>query len=224
MDLPNDLPETPRAALTDEGGEPPVNRGGTHTHRPGCKCNPCRARRRKEEALTLGVGPNAEVAGKDPNAINVNEANLKSPKARVHQWIYFRNIHPDATQKELAGMMGISHRQLQHVIAKGRNEGWLKFTDPLDSLEHEVIPKVVQNLNYWLDQKDKTVTIETAKGTIFKQFAESKGLTEAPSTVLALKIEQPEGGYKVSVGHIVGRPKQQDDPIPADGNVVVEDN
>ena len=115
-------------------------------------------------------------------------------------------------------MMGISERHLQSILQRGRREGWLRFSDPVDQLEFEVIPKVVENLSYWLDQRDKQVTIETAKGTIFKQFAEAKGLNEQPSTVLALKIENPSGEVRAVAGTIVGRPKQrptEEEPLDA---------
>lgn len=93
----------------------------------------------------------------------------------------------------------------------------MRFEDPLSKLEHEVIPKVVANLSKFLDEGDKTVTIETAKGTIFRQYADSKGISEQPVTVLALKIEQPDemnGGMKVVAGHVVGKPRVIIDASP----------
>ena len=104
--------------------------------------------------------------------------------------------------------MGLEANSLYRVIKQGRESGLLSFDDPLERIEHEIIPKVVDNLNYFLDAKDKTVTIEAAKGTIFRQFQDSKGISDGNQTVLALKIEQADGQeIKIMTGHIVGTPK-----------------
>jgi len=83
----------------------------------------------------------------------------------------------------------------------------------MDQVEHLLIPKVINNLNHFLDAKDRTVTIETAKGTLFKVFQESKGISEASQTVLALKIEQPEGMQTQVAGKIVGKPRIVEEPL-----------
>ena len=49
------------------------------------------------------------------------------------------------------------------------------------------------------------MTIETAKGTIFKQYQDSKGISDAPQTILALKIETiGVDDQKIIEGHVVG--------------------
>ena len=98
------------------------------------------------------------------------------------------------------------------MISKATKEGWLIFEDPMKRIEHEITPAVVDNLKYWLDKKDKQITIETAKGTLFPAYKESKGIREAPSTVLAIKIEpaiqgDPGVEIKTFTGTIVGTPK-----------------
>lgn len=133
----------------------------------------------------------------------------KSPRARVGMWLAMRSLDPTLTNKDIADRLGISAQSLKNVIYRANKEGWLKFTDPLDRLEFGIIPKVVDNLDYFLDQRDKTVTVETAKGTIFHQYKESKTTAPAATTMLALKIELPEPGQdiKVAVGQIVGKPR-----------------
>lgn len=135
-------------------------------------------------------------------------------RERVAQFIRLNAQYPNATRTEIAERMGVARSQLYRYIKEGQEAGLLRFDDPIEKLENEIIPKVVDNLNYFLDAKDKTVTIETAKGTIFKQFQEARGLNENNQTVLALKIEQPDGQeIKIMTGHIVGRPKELVDPI-----------
>lgn len=105
--------------------------------------------------------------------------------------------------------MGISPRTLNGLIYQASKEGWLVFEDPLSTIEFDIIPQVVKNLKKFLAEEDKTVTIETAKGTVFKQYQEHKGVSDAPQTILALKIEQIEGdGPKMIAGHVVGKPKR----------------
>lgn len=127
-------------------------------------------------------------------------------KGHIAQYLYFRAIDPDITLKEVAERLDISVSALKKHLTKARKEGWLHFEDPLERIEFEVVPKVVDNLIHFLDMQDKQVTLETAKGTVFKQYQESKGITENSMTVLALKIEQPtDGEPKVVAGTVVGR-------------------
>lgn len=115
---------------------------------------------------------------------------------------------PGIKSNEIARRIGISPKTLYAYISQANREGWLKFDDPISRIDHEIIPKVLDNISEFLDQKDKTVTIETAKGTIFKQYQDEKGLGEVSQTVLALKIETVEPDrVKVITGHIVGKPK-----------------
>ena len=105
--------------------------------------------------------------------------------------------------------MGLAPVTLKKYIYKARAQGLLRFDDPLEKLEFEIVPKAVDNLNTLMDAKDKIATLEVAKGIIFKQYLESKGISDAPQTVLALKIEMPEGGEeKIVAGTIVGRPRR----------------
>jgi hypothetical protein len=52
------------------------------------------------------------------------------------------------------------------------------------------------------------------KHTVFKQFQESKGISEQPTTVLALKIETVDpANMKVVTGHVVGKPRIIDSEV-----------
>jgi hypothetical protein len=103
---------------------------------------------------------------------------------------------------------GFSPRTLYGIIYRATKEGWLRFEDPVQRIENEIIPKVVDNLSRMLDEGNERVTIETAKGTIFRKYQEEQGISDAAQTILALKIEQPDGTEtKILTGRIVGRPK-----------------
>lgn len=132
-------------------------------------------------------------------------------------WLHLKASEPEMTNEQAAARIGISKYTLKGYITQAGKEGWLKFEDPRERLEWEIIPKVVRNLNEFIDKRDKTVTIETAKGTIFRQFQQDHGINEGGSNIIALRIEAPptpEGAgtdgttIKVVTGRIVGRPKE----------------
>ena len=127
---------------------------------------------------------------------------------RISQYLHYSVAYPQATKTEIAEKMGIVHQTLSQILREGQDQGLLVFTDPLERIDYEIIPKIVDNLNYFLTAKDKTVTIEAAKGTLFKAYADSKGIIEGNQTMLALKIEPASGtDVKILAGHIVGQPK-----------------
>lgn len=197
--------------------------GGTYTHKnPNCPCTPCTARRRQAEAVArpardrepdLGTTPPPPTSLAQINAdfpLIVEKGN--TPKERILQWMQMRAAEPGITNTEIARRIGIPRQNLQAIIARATKEGWLKFDDPLSRLEHEIIPKAMDNLSILLKDQDRKATLETLKGTSFPAYRESKGISDAPQTVLALKIEaaDPES-VKVLTGTIVGKPRELKD-------------
>lgn len=133
----------------------------------------------------------------------------ETPRAYVARWLQLRAGDPDITVREAARNLKISTKHLQAAIQQAVEEGWLKFEDPLSKVDFEIIPKVLRNLSAWLDENDKTVTLETAKGVVFPIYRESKGINDAPQTILALKIEAPpEGAPSIMTGQIIGTPRK----------------
>jgi transposase-like protein len=203
------------AARPPTGVQEANRTGGTHTHKPECGCYPCKARRRKEETLALAnrvPEPTQEVATKGYviNADMPLVTKKRSPKNHVAEWVAMRAVDPDLTVGEVAKRLGLSAAYLQNTIRQAAKEGWLVFEDPISQLEFEITPKVIRNLHKFLDEGDRQVTIETAKGTLFKQYQEAKGVDDAPKTILALRIEQPDTNHPIKVvsGTIVGKPRQ----------------
>lgn len=226
----NDSPTDPSQPAPEGAGttpQHPVNpsanpksKGGPATHRPGCGCRPCSSRRRTEEALARRAGddgepstlpakveaPKLEAELSDLPAIPISRM-----KQNVAKWLTMKTADPDLTNKEIAEQLGIALRTLNNTLYKARKEGWLQFHDPLDELKYGMIPKVVDNLNLFLDARDRTVTLEAAKATLFREFANKEGIADAPpTTILALKIELPEGYSRENLpkpkGVIVARP------------------
>ena len=212
------------------GAEDPTagkHAGGTHTHKPDCRCYPCKARRRKEEAIAQPAGARrADVApakAGETKANDVIEADedqvfVTHPvshigkgesRTRIAYWVGQRATKPGITIREVAAQLGIGEKSLQRDIIKAKREGCLLFEDPLSRIEYGIIPKVIDNLEAFLDAKDRTVTIEAAKGTVFPMFKEYKGITDNQTTMLAIKIEAPkEGEDRIITGEILGKPKQ----------------
>lgn len=185
-------------------------------HKPGCKCSFCATRDGAKEAhfVTAGSGKTVvaplvgvkEQVNKDLPAL-VGQS--RKARQRVAEWIAIRAAEPHLRQKDIAERMGITAGTLSNLLANAQRKGWLVFDNPMDKIEYQIVPKVVDNLLEFLDQKDKTVTLETAKGTVFKQYQAAKGVQDVQNTVLALKIEMADPGTptKIITGQIVGQPR-----------------
>lgn len=204
--------------------------GGNDSHRPDCKCFACT---RKKEAIARAAGNPAsgvypaqspvQSQGLTPQIVDADilEVPGRSMRDRVGQWMELRREDPSRTNLECAKLIGIAPQTLNTYISKAHREGWLRFSEPLARIEHEIIPQTLDNLSHYLSiagGRDKQVTIEVAKGVVFKQYLDSKGISEAPQMVLALKIETiaPEGSatpIKVGSGHVVGAPRTLSLPV-----------
>lgn len=189
-------------------------KGGLGGHKPDCGCIPCKARRRKEEALSPGDRPptppveQSLVPAIDADAedLPIVVAHGRTARDRVTQWIELRAKNPGISTAEVARRLGIAPNSLSAILSRAKKAGWLTFEDPLTRLEHEILPKAVDNLKYWLDEKDKIVTVEVMKGIGFPTYREAKGIQENKPTLLALKIELPEVP-SYATGAISGVPK-----------------
>src|SRR3990167_1858687 len=190
--------------------------GGAPSHKdPECPCAACTRRRQtKAVAVSAGAGGSsvAPVAVDETAVISADlpmraEYVRQTPRSRIAEWLAMRTLEPDLTNAECARRMGINRTSLQAHISRAVKEGWLQFDEPISRVEHELIPKALDTLSHFLDKKDKTVAMETAKNTIFKQYLEAKGIRDAPTTILALKIESTpvdSDVVPVMTGHIVG--------------------
>lgn len=187
----------------------------TGRHKKNCECGACVARNRLKEAIASSARDGGDVTVVIPReaALNADFPDVVRPKDKQRQiivkWLELRAANPQLKHSELAEQLGMGEKALRALINRSVREGWLKFEDPISRLEHEVIPKVVDNLAYLMDKKDPKATIEIAKGTIFKQYAQSNGIVENPVTVLALKIEPSDAsGARIFNGVVVGKARE----------------
>jgi transposase len=184
-----------------------------HPDLPKLSPKPKKSRARKAEAEPGPDGSKFLVPTvKAEEVINADHPLItygRTARDRVGQWVAMRAQEPGISNTEVAKRLGISPGALNSLIYEANRDGWLKFDDPLSRVKYELIPKVVSNLNEFLDKKDRTVTLETAKNTIFKQFQDSEGIRDSSNMVLALKIEaaDPETARAIT-GQIVGRPRE----------------
>jgi hypothetical protein len=77
-------------------------------------------------------------------------------------------------------------------------------------LEYEMIPEANRVIKNAMKAGDSDVAVKLAQATIWKQYAASKGVSDTPTTVLALKIEMPANINPADVpikGVIVGQPR-----------------
>lgn len=190
-------------------------------HKPGCLCPPCK---RAKETESGGAGKRTSKAKTKARAKAIqNPANVVVPpdqppvfmednsfKARLAQIAAFKAMGLNLS--EIADKLDLSYSTVKNIISKGNKLNLIQYDDPFERFENMLIPKVVDNIEYWLNEKDKKMTIEAAKGAgIFKAHQAIKVEGQAPQTVLALKIEMPEASgleSKAIVGHVVGRPRR----------------
>jgi len=180
---------------------------GRHPRSCRCPIHTALARATEAQSLTVRDGRGNEILNVDDGG-QLFTSKPGSARERIIKWIELKAKFPDLKRKEIAEKMGMTDRGLEALIYKSTKHGWLKFNNPLERLENEIMPKVMDNLSTLMDDKDKTATIETAKATVFKHYQESKGITENSVTVLALKIEHPDPSQvRVIQGSIVGKPR-----------------
>jgi transposase len=167
-------------------------------HKPECVCPLCKARRGKEKALAERAGDGGEDVAPppkaDPQVIDVTNPSTilivkdKSVRSRVAEWAVYRS--QGLKDPEIAERLGITVGSLHVYVRKAAREGWLKLDDPMDRLEHVLAPVAVDNIEYYLNRKDKQMTIETAKGIgLFRSHQAVKLDGAATQVALALKID-----------------------------------
>jgi len=138
----------------------------------------------------------------------IHFTDMHSNRARVLRWIELRS--QGLTNAEIAPIIGITAAALRTTILRAAREGWLKYNDPRERFHNQIVPKVVDNIDYFIDKKDRTMTIEAAKGAgLFQSYQAIKVEGDTPQTVLALKIEPLEvSEQKVLTGTVVGKARE----------------
>lgn len=122
------------------------------------------------------------------------------------------------TRAQISEELGIAPSTIDDYVYRATKSGALVgrdgrslLADPKEELETTLAHKIVRNFNEALDSPDEArrdhVTLEVAKGTIFKRFDPAKEAGAAPMTVLAVKIEMPAGAaMEARPGSIGGTP------------------
>ena len=105
--------------------------------------------------------------------------------------------HYGMTNEDIARVLNISKGTIGSYLFRAGRNGWLDtLDDPKDEIEFNLAHKIVENLKSLMNSPDESirsqVTLEAAKGTIFKKFGEA--VQTSQPLVVALKIEMPVGG------------------------------
>lgn len=133
---------------------------------------------------------------------------------RIKKWLQWKAIEPKLTHADAAARLDIAPQTLTNLIHEATKAGWLQFRDPMAELEYEMIPEANRVIKNAMKSGDSDVAVKLAQATIWKQYAASKGVSDTPTTVLALKIEMPAGSVDAAnvpiKGVIVGRPRTID--------------
>lgn len=188
---------------------PTRSKGGPSTHKEHCLCNACK---RKTEALVGrdGVEKLAREARAQLELIQQEKVIRVHTGSTRDKMVTYAKLQAEGySKKDIADRMGIAVRTLTTYIRQASKEGWLKIEDPVERFHTEIVPNVVDNIAHFIKIKDKQMTIEAAKGAgIFKSHQAMKVETDAPQTILALKIEMPPGATELpKITGIVGKPR-----------------
>lgn len=200
----NSTPETPASTQSPQSDSPLDGQAQAITKRKrGYSQDPRAATPETQARVQATLADNREAA---------RETRLKNRRRAIAQYVAWKSLEPNLTVAAAAKRMNLTYGTFKNWLNEANREGWLKFQDPLEKLEYELIPKVINNLNEFLDKKDRTVTLETAKGTVFKQFQAQQGISEG-QMVLAIKMEAAPSTEdpKIISGIIVGTPKGIDE-------------
>ena len=187
---------------------------GWRTHKPGCKCRPCTASRGESTAKKRNnkTNPNSAKGGDffddlDEEAVAlavITATPTRSLRNTIAKWKLMRIQQPNWSTARIATELGMSKASLYRSIGQARKKGILKIEDVEDQIEHVLKPKVMENIEHYLNEKDKEMTIQAAKGIGI--FTPKQGSADQPTTVIGIKIEMPPGADNVSeniagVGH-----------------------
>lgn len=105
----------------------------------------------------------------------------------------------------IAEKLGIGVPSIRTYIYMAGKNGWLDFDNAKDHLENLTAHKVLRNLDGVLDgtleltPTQRDVTLEVAKGTLFKKFDMAPVVAPGNTNVLAIKVEFPAGTINVPV-------------------------
>jgi hypothetical protein len=133
-----------------------------------------------------------------------------------------------ASMKTISETLGYSEDCLRQYLSYANKKGWINrgsFLSTEDQLEHILKDKVIRNIDEFLDERDKDVTIEAAKGTgLFKthQVVKGENVTNI-GMALRVQVEMPPqtSGSVVTIrpGSIGG---SHGHDIPTDAEIVEE--
>ena len=114
------------------------------------------------------------------------------------------------SEEQIASSLGLAQKTLSGYVYKASRNGWLDefLDDPKDIVEYKVVHKVIRNLNEMLDSADpltkERVTLDVAKGTLYKKFGEQNS-GQAQTTVVGVKIQiVPGAATEVREGTVQG--------------------
>lgn len=113
--------------------------------------------------------------------------------------------------EEIAKQLGLAHRSIRQYVYIASKNGWLTdFSSTKDAIEFGLLPKALKNLHGLLDSEILPVkakaTMELLQGTAFKEFDQKTADQQAPTTVVAIRIERPAAPITVREGTIGGTP------------------
>lgn len=167
-----------------------------------------------------------DLASKTPEVLVIGGKPIlrddRSLQARILQVVALKA--QGLTYKQIGQKLGVSEARVAQIVWQANKKQLIEYDSPFEYFENRLVPKVVANIEHFLDEKDRKVTIEAAKGAgIFKSHQALKVEGEVHQNVIALKIEMPpavgQESPQMAVGTVVGKPRRV-----LEGKVLGEDD
>ena len=189
-------------------------------HKPEtCGCNVCRKwRRLKQDGAPL---PEKLAAKRDDKAIVkvldasdaealqefLLEANPQRDRKAALAYYFLRRLEdPTLEDSAIAAELGLKQYTLSAYRNRAIKEGWFKYTDTVQKLQNEALPKALDTLIHHIENKNLDAALATIRGMGHFRNYQAIQQKEAPTQArLEISLDIPERIEEST--NIVGAPK-----------------
>lgn len=178
--------------------------------------NPTPALPASNNASLVPTGANASAIAPKPKWKLPKNSKVKKTAMRI----LALRLH-GMSDDDIAKAVGLANATtVRGYIYRAGKNGWLgeEVTNPRDALDFDIMHKVVRNIGEALDSNDDErrdrMAVKVAEGTIFKSYDAQAGQEKPAMTMIAVKVEMPEGyAPTVREGAAVGSPNYIDGQV-----------
>lgn len=87
----------------------------------------------------------------------------------------------------IASLLGVTANTVREYLACARE--WGGLDDVLRDIEYRLVPRAVENVDYWLQRRDKDMTLEVLKGRGVLKPAVAHAATATPGATMTVNVQ-----------------------------------